>query len=188
MDEQPSSGDEQELPRNKAELVERMEQAYSALMQTIDQVSDAELTSPGPEGWSAKDHLAHLAVWELGMVALLQRQPRFAAMGVDESTYLNEEMDDLNRIFYQRHKERPLVEVVAGLQQVHRWMLDELKNLEDADLFKTYSHYQPNEPGEESGDPIMGWIVGNTYEHYAEHQAFIQAVIQSHRPDQSPTS
>ena len=49
----------------------------------------------------------------------------------------------------------------------------------DADLRKTYSHYQPDEPGEDSGEPIMRWVAGNTYEHYAEHQEWIEALIKS---------
>ena len=51
-----------------------------------------------------------------------------------------------------------------------------LAGLSDADLLKTYRHYQPDEPEENSGAPIIGWIAGNTYEHYAEHQAWVEAL------------
>ena len=56
-------------------------------------------------------------------------------------------------------------------------MLTTLAGLSDEDLFKTYSYYQPDEPGDDSGDPILNWIMGNTYEHYAEHQAWIEALL-----------
>lgn len=46
-----------------------------------------------------------------------------------------------------------------------------------ADLFRTYSYFQPDEPGEDSGRPIIAWIIGNTYEHYDEHRAWIEELI-----------
>ena len=52
-----------------------------------------------------------------------------------------------------------------------------LHALTDADLLKTYSHYQPDEPGEDSGSPIVGWITGNTYYHYDEHRVLIEALV-----------
>lgn len=51
-----------------------------------------------------------------------------------------------------------------------------LARLHDADLLKTYSEFQPDQPGEDSGAPIIGWIADNTYEHYAEHQAWVEAL------------
>jgi hypothetical protein len=55
-------------------------------------------------------------------------------------------------------------------------MLAALAGMSDAELFKPYASYT----GETAGDdrrPIIGWIVGNTYEHYAEHQAWIEAML-----------
>ena len=166
------------LPRDKAQLLERIQRARAALEQTISQLSAAQLVAPGPyEGWSVKDHLAHLAIWEQGLAALLQGRPRYAAMHVDEETYLSADTDGLNAIIYQHNKDRSLAEVLAAFRQAHQQTLAALAGLTDADLFKTYSHYQPDEPGEDSGEPILRWIAGNTYEHYAEHQAWIQALV-----------
>jgi len=178
MDEQLLDEESQPLPGDKTELLERVERARAALEETIRPLSDAKLVAPGPyEGWSVKDHLAHLATWEQGMAALLQQRPRYAAMDVDEKTYLSSSTDDLNAIVYQHHKDRSPAEVLAAFRQAHRHLLAALDGLTDADLFRTYSHYQPDEPGEDSGEPILKWIAGNTYEHYAEHQAWIQALV-----------
>ena len=56
-----------------------------ALENTLRLLSDEQMTKPGPSGWSIKDHLAHLAVWEMGIAELLRRRPRFAAMQVEEA-------------------------------------------------------------------------------------------------------
>ncbi len=34
-----------------------------------------------------------------------------------------------------------------------------------------------DEPGEDSGSPIVGWITGNTYYHYDEHSLLIEALV-----------
>jgi uncharacterized protein (TIGR03083 family) len=163
-----------DLPRDKAELLERIEQARAALDQTIAHLSDAQLVAPGPyEGWSVKDHLAHLAAWEQGIAALLQRRPRYAAMGVDAPTNPTAGTDGINAVIYQRDKDRPLAEVLADFRQAQQALLAALAPLSDADLLKTYSHYQPDEPGKDSGAPILKWVASNTYEHYAEHVAWL---------------
>lgn len=166
------------MPGDNAELLERIQRARATLEQTISQLSDAQLVAPGPsEGWSARDHLAHLTIWEQGLAALLQGLPRYTAMGLDEQTYLSTDEDGLNEIIFQHNKDRSLTEVLAAFQQAHQQVLAALAGLTDADLFLTYSHYQPDEPGEDSGAPILKWIAGNTYDHDAEHQAWIEALV-----------
>jgi hypothetical protein len=50
-----------------------------------------------------------------------------------------------------------------------------LGKLSDADLQKPYSHYQPADPDEKR--PVVGWVAGNTYEHYAEHIDWINQLL-----------
>ena len=62
---------------------------------------------------------------------------------------------------------KPLARRTHRLRQ-HLHPQIRLSGLTDANLLKTYSYYQPDEPGEDSGSPIVGWITGNTYYHYDE--------------------
>jgi hypothetical protein len=56
LDERPA------LPRDKGELIERIEAGRAALGEAIAGLSEAQLVAPlDGEGWSVKDHLAHLA-------------------------------------------------------------------------------------------------------------------------------
>jgi hypothetical protein len=163
------------LPQTKADLIGRIAQARAALDLLIAPLSDEELVAPGPDdGWSVKDHLAHLAAWERGIVALLQRRPRYEAMGLDRETYLGARTaDDVNAVLYERAKDLPLAGVLDDLRETQTALLDALAPLSDGDLARTYSHYQPDEPGTDSGEPVTKWIAGNTYEHYAEHVAWL---------------
>ena len=168
---------EQTLPQTKAELLERMAQGRTALEQALSQLNEVQLTTRKDQnGWSIKDHLAYMAVWEIGIAALLQRRPRWEAMGLDEATVSDHETDDLNDLIYRQHQDRPLAEVSAYFEEAHRQLLAVLDRLSEAELFQPYTYYDKSKT---DGDnrPIINWIIGNTYEHYAEHQAWIEAQL-----------
>ena len=164
-------------PFDKAELVEQIQRSWAALEQTLAGLGEAQMTMIGPDGWSIKDHLAHVATWEESLIAILQSRPRHLALGVDERTYLEAGEDELNASIYEHNKRRPLAEVLDAFQAVHRRMLTTLQGLADADLFKTYSDFLPEEPGEDSGAPMLARIPGSTYEHYDDHRVWIAALF-----------
>ena len=164
-------------PQTKAELLPRITTSRAALDDLLAGLSDDQIVARGPGGgWSIKDHLAHLTAWEAGIDALLKREPRYAAMGIDAATFRGPE-GTLNAIIHERAKDLSLEDVRSAFVDTQRELLDALSNLTDADLLKTYSHYQPDEPGQDSGDPIVDWIVGNTCDHYDEHRAWIEALV-----------
>jgi hypothetical protein len=169
----------QSQPRNQAELVEQIQHAWSALEHTLNGLNEAQMIAIGPDGWSIKDHLAHVAAWEESTIAILESRPRHLALGVDERTYLEASEDELNAAIYENSKARPLAEVVDLFENTHRRMLATLQGLTDADLLKTYSAFLPDEPGEDSGAPMLERIPGNTYEHYDDHRKWIAALIAS---------
>jgi hypothetical protein len=164
-------------PRNQAELVERIQRSWAVLEQTFGRLSEAQMIAIGPDGWSIKDHLAHVATWEESLTAILQSRPRHLALGVDERTYLEAGEDELNASIYEYNKQRPLAEVLGQFQGAHRRMLVTLQALTDADLLKTYSDFLPEEPGEDSGTPMLMRTPGSTYEHYDDHRVWITALI-----------
>lgn len=182
MSDEQSSTQAEQTPRTKAELVARIERGRAELEQLIAPLTEAELVAPGPDGgWSIKDHLAHLAAWERGIAALLRRQPRWEAMGLDRETVLATDEDGVNALLDQQNRDRSLSEVLAALRQAQKEMSGALDSLEDADLFKPYSFYESGEESDESeaedGPPVIGWIIGNTYDHYDEHRGYIEAIL-----------
>ena len=68
-----------------------------------------------------------------------------------------------------------LLEAVARAETTHADLLAVLEPLSWDDLHKPYAHYQPGstpEPGDER--PVLNWVLGDTTEHYAEHQANLE--------------
>jgi hypothetical protein len=174
--------DDQTRPRDKRDLLRRIEAGRAELEAAIDSLDERQLTAiRDAQGWVVKDHLAHLAAWERSIVFLLQGRPRYEGLGVDEATYRTTEADGFDRVnaaIRLQTAGQTLAETLAGFQAVHGELLATLDGLTDADLLRTYSSFAPDEPGEETGAPIVGWIVGNTYEHYEEHLDWIRELLQ----------
>jgi uncharacterized protein (TIGR03083 family) len=166
------SGD---FPANKAEFQEQLRDAWAQLQQTLDSLTEAQMTEgTDAAGWTVKDHLAHLIPWEQGMIALLKHQPRYAAMGVDLETVQSNDEGELNRILRAQHASASLAEVREHLRQTHEELSTFVESLQPDDLLKTYSHYQPDESDDDSGEPVLRWVVGNSSGHYLEHLPWIR--------------
>ena len=176
MDNQQNDSQDESVPQNKAELLEHIQHSRSALEGTLSSLSEAQLLQAGPSGWSIKDHLAHLATWELGMVELLRHRPRFAAMQIEEAISQGKSEEEINDLIYKRHANLSLSEVMAEFQTAHQQLLQTLGQLDDEDLFRPYSHYLP-EGSEGRQDPVIYWLIGNTYDHFDEHHGYIRALL-----------
>jgi uncharacterized damage-inducible protein DinB len=169
--------EDEAVPRTKAELLARMAAARARIEAAIGGKSEAALTRPGADGWSAKDHLAHLSAWQRSLIALLEGRSRPAALGVEDVTQEEESgFEEINARLHARTKDQPLDEVLAEFRQSRQDLLAVLDRLTDEDLFKPYSHYQPNDPPY-NPDPAIGWIVGNTYGHEIEHLEWFEGLL-----------
>lgn len=169
-------------PDTKAELLERMDAAYDAAESLLYDYDEADLTRPlAASGWSVKDYLAHLATWERGMVALLKKKDRFQAMGIDQTKIDISDHDAVNDFLYGLNKERPLSNILTSFRQTHQDLLTILTPLTDADLQKSYRHYQPHAEEDYFNKPVMGWLAGNTYHHYVEHLGEIGRLLKEAR-------
>ena len=172
-------------PPTKTDLMDRVHRGWSALEDAIGRASETQLTTPGgPDGWSVKDHLAHVAAWEQVILAILAGQSPAAGIGIDPTIYETRGVDGVNAAIYERHRGRPLPDVLADLRQTHERVLAALAPLTDDDLRRPYTDFQPDDPAARR-DPILNSIAGNTYGHYEEHVALIQDLLGQTTGDQS---
>lgn len=164
------------MPGDKSELMERIERAWQELDQMVGALSDEQLSAPGADGWAIKDHLAHMAVWERSLVALLEGRDRSAAMGLQDAASLD--TDELNARIYAQHRGFTAAEARALLGTTHDEVRAALARLSYADLQAPYGRYQPQETGDRKDEPVIGWVAGNTYEHVDEHRTWIADLMQ----------
>jgi uncharacterized protein (TIGR03083 family) len=157
-----------------ANLLGRIGRGWDDLQAMIARLSREQLTGPADAaGWTVKDHLIHLAAWEDGIAAMLGGHSRLEAMGIDQATW-ESGTDAVNEAIYERNRELGLDAALERCRQVHQRLLDRIGAMSDADLLRPYSDFQPEAA---SAQPILGWIVGNSFGHYAEHRPWIEAII-----------
>jgi hypothetical protein len=158
----------------KDALKERIESSYDELMALIQSLGPNGLAITGSDGWAVKDHLIHLGAWELSLIGLLEGGDRPTAMGVPG---VEHETESLNRAVWALHHDKSPDEAVAFFARTHALLLSTLDTLSDAALQLPYSHYQPASTGKEGTQrPVLDWVAGNTYEHYAEHIPWITSL------------
>lgn len=161
----------------KDELHARITESWDKLERLVRSVRTDRLAVPGPDGWSVKDHIAHLAAWERSLLNLLQGLPRHSALDVSEADYLRHDNDFVNERIRESRGRWSLAQVVTDFQTVHDDLLEVLDRLTDEDLVRGYSDFLPDEPGPDSGAPIVEWITENTCDHYDEHRVYIERVL-----------
>jgi len=166
------------LPLRKVDVLAEIHQARQELEQLIQPLSAEQLAAQGPDrSWSVLDHLSHLAAWEEGIAALLRKKPRFVVMGVEEAVLDGATQDEVNAILHMRDQDCTPDQVLERFARAHQDLLAALEPLQDADLLRTYSFYQPDEPGEDSGEPIVRWVLSNTSRHFREHIGWIEDLL-----------
>jgi len=160
------------VPKDKADLMGRIQREWSALTQAIAQLSTEQMQVPGAGGWSVKDNLAHLTAWEQFMLLhYLQGRPRHEAMQVGKATMERVDENGINAILYERNRNRSVSDVLDEFHRSHEQVLAALEHMTYADLMK------PRYPDDPEARPLIGWVIGNTYEHYEEHRTTIQALV-----------
>src|SRR5260221_2531363 len=102
------------------EMLRRMEQGWNNFQAYLNTLTDEQLTTLTDEvGWTVKDHLTHLAVWEDGIEALLKGQLRHERMGLDKPTLASHDYDKMNSIIRVQHKDKSLAQWRQRLTEAH---------------------------------------------------------------------
>src|SRR5512138_1288107 len=101
-------------PKDKAELISRIQAARAELEDFLGTLSPEALEKPGPDGgWSVLDHLVHLAEWRWKLLAMIQGRAGYEGLRIDEQTYHTADINQVNAILYQRNHSRPTAEKLA---------------------------------------------------------------------------
>jgi hypothetical protein len=173
METENNYDNEMEMPRDKAELMERIQREWTLLQQAIGSVTEPQMNKPDAGGWSIKDNLAHLSAWEEFMrLYHLQNIPPHLALQINEDMFKTLDEDALNAVLFERNRDRTVADVLADLQRSHTQVLAELDQWLYEDLI------QPHYPDDPEARPLINWVIGNTYAHYQEHRLNIEKLAE----------
>jgi uncharacterized damage-inducible protein DinB len=164
-------------PKTTAELLSRVNRAWQALEGTVSRLTPAQLSDVRDSaGWAVKDHLMHVAVWEAAFLGRFAGRPAHEVLGLDEGV-LGQDEDTENAVLFERHRHRPLAEVLDTLKANHRAARARLAALDDRAVAGTLGDVLP--PSDQGGsDPAAAWIGGNTWEHYDAHHSWIRELVE----------
>ena len=171
-------------PTTIAQVLDRTQVEWAALQDVVSRLSDSQLTAPGPEVWSVKDHLAHIAEWERACTAVLQHRPQWEGFGLSAAEYEGADVDALNAILYERHRSVPVGHVKGMANAAHAEMLAALARLSDADLQRPVGDYGMATNPDRA---LLEKIAGDTYAHYAEHAGWITELLETLAADNRPS-
>jgi len=157
-------------------LIARIDLSWAELAQLASTLGPGGLTVAGPDGWALKDHLTHVAAWELWLAALLDRRDRLAAMGLPAG--FQGSVDAINAEIWAQHRDKTADEAIAYSAEVHEQLMSVLGRFSDSELELPYGRYEPSATaGPEGERPVTEWVAANTYDHYAEHVGWIKSLV-----------
>jgi len=157
-------------------LTASIDAAWKDLHTFLAAVTPGQASKRDQAGWSLKDHVAHLAVWEDSIVILF-RGGRHEALGIAEPFYAAAGFDEINEVIRVRLEGTALQEAIQDLEAAHRPLMGHLAALRDADLNAKAREFFPQLP--RNDDRLLTSLIwANTGRHFTEHLEWMRALVE----------
>jgi hypothetical protein len=169
MTEKPPSGIAGDPPRTVVELSAMIDRERGALEQAVSGMSEETFVDTSA-GWSAKDHLAHVAAWERRLLGEVEGDQVAARFGLDEAAIANAETDVINAMIHARYRDDSPATVRAEFRAAGEALQALMAGMSDADLMR------PVRPDDPMVDTLVDLIAWDTYRHYPDHVATIASL------------
>ena len=138
----------------KQQVIENLEQRWSAFRKSFEGLSREKMTCPAPnDGWSVKDILVHVRAWEeeclkyLPLIIEGKRLPRYKDMYGGINAF--------NAMTHKTNKDLPLDAVLKNLDDTHERLLNFL-NAVPEEYFSSQTRFRRR-------------LAADTCNHYPEH-------------------
>jgi hypothetical protein len=159
----------EEYPQSKLELFSRIQHEWSALLDVVAKLTDAQMSTPDAGGWTPKDNLAHLTEWMNILLGYhMDNRPAHEVLGVTPEVTADWDFDVINKALLARNQSRSSEDVLGELKIVYARVMDRLKSTPFEDLLK------PRHPNDPQSYLLLASVAGDTYEHFAEHREMIE--------------
>jgi len=164
-----------DTPMSRDAVFKSIANAWNELHMFIGSLSQDQITQPtDPAGWTVKDHIIHLAMWEKTAMAVLTGASIRGAMDIPEDVWSQGD-DPINALMQQRYHDMPFAEVMQTFQQIHDALLAKLDTLSEAELLTPFNQKYPDAKDER---PLLKWVHIDTAEHYREHIPWMATIAE----------
>lgn len=166
---------ERTTPETKDELLATIDDAWRDLWAVVADHDDRALTERhDAAGWSAADHLAHVAAWERSVLVMIRDgRPQHEGLGISAELFATEGYDEKNEAIREQTSGWSVDAVRELTASVHAELIATIGALSDADLQRPCASFVAGAPD----FAILGKISGNTWSHYDEHREWIAALL-----------
>jgi hypothetical protein len=139
-----------------------MDQAAERVAAAIRGLTEEQLTGPDLDGWSVKDHLAHMTVWHEWRFFELSRIARGGQAGFPQIQPVGgvDPVDELNELFTSQRRGVPLAQVLSDLDFAREMLREALSTApEDRLADQYYAEMGPNGAGHDvaHAEVIEAW-------------------------------
>ncbi len=163
---------EEWIPKSKPELMSAIEREWELLMVVIGQLTETQMTTPDAGGWSPKDNLAHLTEWmKILMGYHMDNRPSHEVLGLSPEAVKDWDFNVINVLLFEKNHSRTADNVIGDLKQVYSQLFAKLDSMTFEDYMK------PRHADDPEKRPLLGWILGDTTEHFMEHRETIEKAI-----------
>jgi tetratricopeptide (TPR) repeat protein len=143
--------------RMKSKLLDLLDRARADQQALIDSLTDAEREAIGePDRWAVKDHLVHLSAWKQ------QTALRIGAVVRGEPVATIDDFEEFNARTFAEQRLRPWHEVQADAERILAEVAATVESCTEEQLTDLRFGWR-------QGQAIWLAVVGNAYEHPAEH-------------------
>lgn len=168
-----------DLPTSKTAFETELLQARARLWTFVNGLTPEQFTAhTDAAGWTIRDHLYHLAMWEWGIVALLRHEGRWEAMGLDSQFVHTSDIDAINEKLREAGKNLSTQETLDLLRRVQNDFDREIASMSDGDILKTYNDFTNEQRDDNDKRPILLWLVNDSSRHYEEHLPWMAALVE----------
>jgi DNA-binding transcriptional ArsR family regulator len=159
-----------------AKFTASIDAAWQDLHAFLAAVTPDQASKRDQAGWSVKDHVTHLAVWEGSVVILFRGGRRHEALGIEEAFYTAANFDEINEVIKARLKDTTFEEAIRNLEGAHRQLMGHLRTLRDADLNTKAREFFPQAPRNDDR-ALASLIWDNTGRHFTEHLEWMRDLV-----------
>jgi hypothetical protein len=159
-----------------AEFTASIDAAWKDLHSFLAAVTPSQASKRDQAGWSVKDHVAHLAVWEDSVAILFRGGRRHEALGIEEPLLTAGSFDEMNEVIKLRFDGITLQEAIRLLEGADGQLMGYLRTLRDADLNSKVREFFPQAPRDDDRS-LASLIWDNTGGHFTEHLEWMRDLV-----------